>query len=201
MSLINKTVPLLKPSVGTNRNKRKWTSNFLGWKLINIRIELILSKLNSACYVSRCLKHYNTLETLKMVYHAYLHSAKMCGIIVRGNSTDSNKVLLQQKRTVRSILRFNPWSTCQPHFKTFRIIAMPSQCILSLIELLVNNLAYFSLSSEIHNKFTRNMKCLHVLQVNLSLYQNGVCYMSIKVFNWLPKYNSWLGTKQEEIQR
>jgi len=51
----------------------------------------------------------------------------------------------------------------------------------------VNNLAYFSLNSEIHNTFTRNMKCLHVSQVDLLLYQKGVCFMSIKVFNSLPR--------------
>jgi len=54
------------------------------------------------------------------------------------------------------------------------------------MEFLVNNLAYFSLNSEIHNKFTRSMKCLQYLQVDLLLYQKGVYYMSIKVFNSLP---------------
>ena len=50
----------------------------------------------------------------------------------------------------------------------------PSQYILSLMEFFINNLAYFSPKSEIHNKFTRNMMCLYVPQVNLSLYQEGV---------------------------
>ena len=62
----------------------------------------------------------------------------------------------------------------------------PSQYILSLMEFLINNLAHFSLNSEIHNKFTRNMMCLYVPKVNLSLYQEGVYYVSIKVFNTIP---------------
>jgi len=45
--------------------------------------------------------------------------------------------------------------------------------------ILVNNLIYFPLNSEIHNKLTRNTKCLYVQQVNLLLYQNGVYYVSI----------------------
>jgi len=65
---------------------------------------------------------------------------------------------------------------------------MPSQYILPLMEFLVNNLAYFSLYSEIHNKFTIYMKCLHVLQANLPLHLKGVYYMSIKVFNRLPRW-------------
>jgi len=49
------------------------------------------------------------------------------------------------------------------------ILTMPSQYILSLMEILLNNLAYFSLNIEIRNKFTRNMKRLHVPEVNMSL--------------------------------
>ena len=64
---------------------------------------------------------------------------------------------------------------------------MPSQYRLSLMEFLVNSLAYFSLNSENHNKITRNMKCLHVLQVNLSLYHKRcLLYMSIEVLNISP---------------
>jgi len=62
---------------------------------------------------------------------------------------------------------------------------MPSKYILPLMEFLVNNVAYFSLNSEIHNKLTKNRKSLHVLPVNLSLYQKRVQYMSIKVCNSL----------------
>jgi len=120
-----------------------------------------------------------------MVYYAYFHSAMMYVIIFLGNSRDSNKVFLQQKRTVRTILGINPRRTCKPRFKTLGILTMPSQYILSFMEFLINNLAYFSLNSEIHNKFTRNMMCRYVLQINLSLYQ-GVYYISIKVFNSLP---------------
>jgi len=63
---------------------------------------------------------------------------------------------------------------------------MPSQYMLSLMEFLVNNLAYFSLNNEIHNKFTRNMKCLHFPEVTLSLSQKGAYYIIIQVFNSLP---------------
>ena len=39
----------------------------------------------------RYLKHYSTIKTLKMVYHAYLHSLMVYGINVWGNSMDSKK--------------------------------------------------------------------------------------------------------------
>jgi len=66
---------------------------------------------------------------------------------------------------------------------------MPSQYILTLMEFLGHNLAYFSCNSEIHNKFTRNTKCPHVPQVNFLAFQKGVYYyMCIKGFNSLPNW-------------
>lgn len=124
--------------------------------------------LNKACYVTGCLKHYSTMETLKIVYHAYFHSEMMCGIIFWGNPLDTIKVFLQQKRIVRTILWISPRSTWKQHFKTLGILTKPSQYILTLTEFLVHNLAHFSRNGEIHNKFTKNMKHLHVPHVSIS---------------------------------
>jgi hypothetical protein len=135
----------------------------------------MLPTLNTASYAIRCLKHYSTIATLIMVYCVYFDSAMMYEIILWGNSIESNKVFLQQKRTVRTILGINPQSTCKSHFKTLGILKMPSQHILPLMEFFINNLAYFFLNSKIHNKFTRNKKCLYVPQA------------CIKGFNSLPK--------------
>jgi hypothetical protein len=67
------------------------------------------------------------------------------GIIFWGNSIDSNKVFLQQKRILRTVLGINPQSTYKSHFKILEILAMPSEFILSLTEFLVNNFTYFFL--------------------------------------------------------
>jgi hypothetical protein len=39
----------------------------MNWKT---PIEYMLPKLECVCYVIRCFKHYSTIETFKMVYHA-----------------------------------------------------------------------------------------------------------------------------------
>jgi len=66
----------------------------MNWKK---HIEFMLPKLNSVCYVITCLKHYSTIRTLKMVHYAYFHSAMMYGIILQGNSIDSNKVFFSKR--------------------------------------------------------------------------------------------------------
>jgi hypothetical protein len=176
-----------KPIQGEINNK------FLGleidkhknWKM---HIQLILSKLSSACYAIRCMKHYSNIETLKTIYYAYFLSIVTYGVIFWSNSTDTNKVFLLQKKIIRTMMGINPRSTCKPFFKNLRILTVPSQYILYLTKFLVNNLEYFTFNSITHTKFTRNRTCLHVPQTNLPLCQAGVYYMSIKIFNKSPKH-------------
>ena len=56
--------------------------------------------------------------------------------------------------------------------------------------ILINNVAYFPLNSEIHTKLTKHTKCLYVQQEYLLLYQKGVYYISIQVFNNLPNWTT-----------
>jgi hypothetical protein len=65
---------------------------------------------------------------------------------------------------------------------------VPSEYVLSLITFLACNLEYFTFTNTIHSKDTRRRLYLHIPQVNLALYiKKGVRYMSIKIFNSLPK--------------
>jgi len=89
---------------------------FLGLQIdtnmkLKTHIECMLPKLKSACYVIICFKHYSTIGTRTMGYQTHFHSAMVFGIIFWGNSIDNNKIFLQQKRIVRTILGFNPQST------------------------------------------------------------------------------------------
>jgi hypothetical protein len=115
--------PFFKLHVGLNKYKRKWMSNFLGWKLINIWI--------GKCTLSLCIPNWTicamrldawsiiAIRTIKMVHYAYFQSAVMYGIIFWGRQQQS---IHQQKRTVETILGINPRSTWKPHFKTPRIM-------------------------------------------------------------------------------
>jgi hypothetical protein len=100
------------------------------------------------------------------------------------------------ERIMKAVLGINHQSICKPHFKTLWVLTVPLQYThththththtQSWLEFLFNILACLFLNSEIHNKFTRNMKYLHVSHRDLSLYQKSVYYRSVKVFNSLP---------------
>jgi hypothetical protein len=157
----------------------------MNWKM---HIKFILPKLSSACHAIRCMKHYCNIETLKMICHAYFHSVVAYGVIFWENSTDITKVSLLQKSIIRIMMGISPRNTCSPLFKSLRIMTVFTQYILSLIKFLAKNLECFTFNNGIHTNFTRNRTSLHVPQTNLSLSQQGMHYMCIKVFNKLPKY-------------
>jgi hypothetical protein len=52
---------------------------------------------------------------------------------------------------------------------------------------MVNNLEHFTLNFAINNRLTWNRGNLYVLQSHLSLRQKRIHYMSVKIFNTLPK--------------
>jgi hypothetical protein len=122
------------------------------------------------------------------MYLAYFHSIIKYGIIFCGNSAEAKKVLLLQKRTLRIMVGINHRNSCRPVFKELNILTLASQYILSLITFVKNNLELFTFNCTAHNKLTRNRGKLHVLQSHLSIRQKGVHYMSVKIFNSLPKF-------------
>jgi len=65
----------------------------LSW---NQHIDFIATKLCSACYVLRNLKHIVLQSILKSIYYACIHSILSYGIIFWGNSTKVNKLFILQ---------------------------------------------------------------------------------------------------------
>ena len=61
-----------------------------------------------------------------------------------------------------------------------------SQYILSLFIFVSNNREQYFANSEIHNINTRHTSDLHLPMAHLNIYQKGVYYSGIKIFNSLP---------------
>jgi hypothetical protein len=67
-----------------------------------------------------------------------------------------------------------------------KILPFASQYILSLLLFVVLNWGYFAPNSVYHNFNTRQRNDLHLPHLSLTIYQRGVFYSGIKVFNALP---------------
>jgi hypothetical protein len=77
---------------------------------------------------------------------------------------------------------------CQPLFQRSELLALCSQYVLSLKKFLSQNLKIYTFNSTIHGFNTRNKLQLHKLSTTLTIYQKGVHYDSINIFNKLPEY-------------
>jgi hypothetical protein len=76
--------------------------------------------------------------------------------------------------------------SCHELFRHLNILPLYSQYIFSLLFLIINNREQFLSNSEVRNINTRNHSISHLPLVYLTLYQKGVFYAGIKVYNHLP---------------
>jgi hypothetical protein len=187
----NSSVVDLKIIHGSNNVTSTCITKFLGITLDNTlswktHIDMIIPKLSSACFVIRVVKSFLPSESLKMVYHSYLHSIVTYGIIFWGNSYYNNTIFSLQKQTLGIIVGIRDRDSCREHFKKLKILPLKSQYILSVALFVVKNKNYFQTNVEIHDINTRTKSNLHQALSHLSKYQKGTHCIGIKVFNNVP---------------
>ena len=77
-----------------------------------------------------------------------------------------------------------------------------SQCVLPLLMFVVQNKNFFLTNNKNHNLDTRQRNNLYLPQANVTIYQNGVYYSEIKVFNNLPsEINKVAGNKKKKKRK
>jgi hypothetical protein len=166
-------------------------SKFLGL-IINNRpswqdhIDLMIPKLNTAALVIRFLKQLLNLEALKMAYFSFAHSILSYGIIILGSSSYSKIIFKVQKRITRIIINVDSRTSCRNLFKQLNILPLQSQYIFSLMMFVARNKELFVVNANVHNFPTRSHKDLHLPIANLSVFQKGVYFSGVKIFNNLP---------------
>ena len=133
-------------SVGCDYNIKYNISNrkFLGTMIDNTltwktHIEMIILKLNLACFAVRAFKRFVKMDTLKMVYYSFFSTVINYGIIFSGNSSYSNSIFKLQKNIIRIIMGVGIRDSCRQIFKILNILPLISQYIFSPPLFVVNN--------------------------------------------------------------
>jgi len=158
--------------------------NTLSWKP---HIDHFINKLSTACYVIRSVKPCVNTNAIIMIYHSLFHTVMSYGIIFWGNSSHSIQVFRMQKKAIRIIMGRGNRESCRNLFKELNILPLMSQYILSLLTLVSNNREQYFRNSEIHNINTKHTSNPHLPKPHLNIYQKGVYYSGIKIFNSLPQ--------------
>jgi hypothetical protein len=123
-----------------------------------------------------------TLDVLRNTYLSYIHSIISYGIIFWGNSSHSEEIFKIQKRI---IMNSRKNASCRQLFKTLNILPIQSQYIFSIFLFLTKNKDQFLSNSQIHQINTRQIPNLYVPTANLVIYQKGVYYSGIKIYDHL----------------
>ena len=155
----------------------------LSWKS---HIDLMIPKFNTATYVIRSLKQLLNLETLKKAHFSFAHSILSYGIIFWGISNYSKNIFKIQKRIIRIIMNVDNRTSCRSLFKQLGILCLQSQYIFSLMMFVAKNRELFAINANVHNFPTRSHNDLHLPNANLSVFQKGVYFSGVKIFNNLP---------------
>ena len=151
-------------------------------------IDSITSKVNSLTYMIRFLRPVLSTKTIKQIYSSYVHSLITYGIIFWGNSPNSKKVFIAQKRIIRIINGISPQTSCRSAFRETGILTLYSQYILSMIMFVAKNRQLFVSNEAVHKIDTQQKVDLHVPMAKLTKLQKGVYYMGITLYNALPTH-------------
>jgi hypothetical protein len=149
-------------------------------------IDNITHRLNKACFAFRSIKPFMSVEAMRLVYFSYFHSILSYGIIFWRNSVHSNYIFKIQKRTIIVITDSGMRDSCREWFKKFQILPLPSQYVFSFLMFVVKNRELFKLNSDIRHIETRYNNDFHLHSKQLNLFQKGVFYSGIKMYNHLP---------------
>ena len=183
---INIQVTFCNRKIATVQSLKFWGLNIdttLNWKHY---IGELTSRLNKACYAVRSIKPFMSLDVLRSTYFLYAHSVISYGIIFWGNSSYSQDIFKIQKRIIRIIINSSRNAFCRQLFKDLNILPIQSQYIYSILLYVTTKKDQFLSNSQVHKVSTRQTSDLFVPTANLTVYEKGVFYSGVKIYNHLP---------------
>lgn len=151
------------------------------WKL---HIGTLRDKINRYVFVLRRLRQTSNLQTSLAAYHGYIGSILKYGLLVWGNSTDLNLLFRAQKKCIRAICGMSPRQSCEPVFRSLKILPLPCMYILEVAMFVKNNIALFKKRNDDNSFNFRNPnKLVYNCLPRLGHYHKQCDAMCIKIFN------------------
>jgi hypothetical protein len=108
------------------------------------------------------------------------------GLMFWGNLSHAARAFKLQKRVIRLIKGCGYRDSCREHFRDMNILPLRSQYIYSLMMFVIKNREMVDTNSDCYEIDTRQHMNIHMYQVNLAKYGNGVYHMAVRIYNELP---------------
>lgn len=165
--------------------------NFLGfvidqnlkWEEHIIRVS---SKISKGIYLIRKLRQCLSLDVLKTVYFAHIHSHLCYGTLLWGHQTLVQKLFKLQKVCVRLMCGLPVHGHCKPSFVKLNIMTVQAIFIFQCLLYIKENVHLYDELGSTHNYDTRHSNKLEFIRCNYGKTQKTFYYMSIKFYNFLP---------------
>lgn len=156
----------------------------LSW---NQHVDTVCSKLSSGIFVIKRLKSITENQSiLRTAYFALAESHLRYGLVLWGNSSKSNlqRVLVQQKKIIRTMLGLGPQESCRGSFINLNILTVVALYILEVILHAAGQ--DLPRGNTLHNHFTRNSSNYALPNHRLTLYEKKPSYIGAQLTNCLP---------------
>jgi hypothetical protein len=112
----------------------------LKWKE---HVDNLCGRLGGAVFALRKLKPIVSCDALLQIYYAYFFSLMSYGIILYGNSTNSDRVFKLQKRALRILAGVNSRHSCRELFKQYKMMTHYSLYVFEVIMFTRRNIHLF----------------------------------------------------------
>lgn len=168
--------------------------NDVSW---NQHVDTVINKLNSALFVIKRIIHISDPHTAKVAYHALFECHINYGLAAWGGTTATNlqKVLVLQKRAIRTLAGLSFRDSCRGAFTSLKILTVIALYIKEVV--LFVDREQTQRSAALHRHNTRHAASTYLLPAHhLSLYQRKPTYMGRKLHNTLPEDIRCLTGKQ-----
>lgn len=153
----------------------------------SVHIDMLSKSLNKSYYALSRIKNIMPISALLNVYYSLVYSRLCYNIVLWGNAVNSDRIFITQKRIIRKMFGIRPLESCKPIFIKNNILSFPCIYIFRMLLYAVDNIHMYDRNSSFHNYSTRGGDLLSVPGHRSSKFEMSVKYMSIRLFNVLPK--------------
>ncbi|KAG6440382.1 hypothetical protein O3G_MSEX001260 [Manduca sexta] len=155
----------------------------LNWKQ---QIQAVCKKINCSAYALYKLSKVVNRDAVLTAYHGYVESILRYGIIFWGNSTDKNDVFVSQKKCIRAICNLPPRESCEPYFKSLKLLTFPSLYIYEVAVFIKTHGHLFEMRPPTDTRLrTREANSLSIGRSNTALLQKSIYRMGPAIYNKL----------------
>lgn len=151
-------------------------------------IEFVANKINSGIFAISQLMSTHEKHALLNVYYSLVYSHLSYIVVLWGNSTNSNRIFIAQKRAVRLIYGIRSRDSCRPVFVENKLLTFPCIYIYRTLLYIKKNIHSFETNATYHGYNTRHADMLLTERHHLSLYEKSPNYSGKKMYNRLPDH-------------